>query len=466
MLQRLRESLALVLIALLPFHALLVTVVTKVIQGPGHAPMGELAIWKEGVLGVMLLIAILEIAVSGKRLAVSKRQHIDVLDGLIAALLMLGVAVSFVNSQFSILHSQFIYGFRYDFIPLIAFLILRRVPWSEVFLKRVMNVILWAGGIIALYGILSFFLPASFFTWLGYNDLHSLYLPDGPIAPFQQIGGTTIRRIQSVMSGPNQLGLWLLLPLSVILSSTKDAHRKSWFVGLTMTLLVALLLTFSRAAWIGTAVIVTLIFWPVLRSVARRKIMSIAACIACLLVFAVLMFPAVILRAASSRGHIENPLKAISTMVEHPLGLGLGTAGPASNRTSDTCVMLEEGSDPTWAVVHPHLCVFVGSSQVQPINRPCHCPFLPENWYLQIGVEMGWIGFGLYLALVVVILLRLRALSMTARSSTFFILHSQFSIFLALSIAALFLHAWEDAAVAYTVWVLMAALIPVVARRH
>jgi hypothetical protein len=37
--QRIRESLALILIALLPFHALAVTLLTKLIAGPGHAPL-------------------------------------------------------------------------------------------------------------------------------------------------------------------------------------------------------------------------------------------------------------------------------------------------------------------------------------------------------------------------------------------------------------------------------------------
>jgi uncharacterized membrane protein YgaE (UPF0421/DUF939 family) len=42
---------------------------------------------------------------------------------------------------------------------------------------------------------------------------------------------------------------------------------------------------------------------------------------------------------------------------------------------------------------------------------------------------------------------------------TFFIHHSSFLIFLGISIAALFLHAWEDSAVAYTVWILLAVVL-------
>ena len=60
MLQRSRERLVWILLGLLPLHALLVTVGTKLIAGPGQAPLAMLALWKEAVLGVILLIALVE----------------------------------------------------------------------------------------------------------------------------------------------------------------------------------------------------------------------------------------------------------------------------------------------------------------------------------------------------------------------------------------------------------------------
>ena len=61
MLSIFRERLTIALIALLPLHALLVTVLTKVIAGAGHAPLPVLALWKEALLGIILLIALWEI---------------------------------------------------------------------------------------------------------------------------------------------------------------------------------------------------------------------------------------------------------------------------------------------------------------------------------------------------------------------------------------------------------------------
>ncbi|MBU2213476.1 hypothetical protein KJ996_02460, partial [Patescibacteria group bacterium] len=86
----------------------------------------------------------------------------------------------------------------------------------------------------------------------------------------------------------------------------------------------------------------------------------------------------------------------------------------------------------------------------QPVGRVCKCPLLPENWYLQIGVELGLIGFAMF---VTVIMFVLRALRIRDDNKEIFL------IFLGISIAALFLHAWEDSAVAYTVWVMIAAAV-------
>jgi hypothetical protein len=457
MFQRLREYLALILIILLPFHALAVTVLTKVIAGPGHAPLAALAVWKEGLLAIILLLAVAEMLIVGK-----KWWKIDLIDGLILALIALGFVISLLLTPYS---SLLILGFKYDFLPLVAFIILRRVQWTEWFMERVVTEILWVGGVVAAYGILTLFLPDTFFYWLGYSDLHSLYLPGKPIAAFQQIGGSSLHRIQSTMSGPNQLGVWLLIPLGV--GMVKMKAKKLLVIGYWLLVCAAMLLTFSRAAWIGAAMMIGIAMWPVLRSLSRRVAISLVTFAICFLVLIVMLFPSIILRAASTRGHIENPMKAVLLMMEHPFGMGLGTAGPASNRTSDTCVFVEPGTDYSWAYSHQDLCVFMGTKQMQPLGRACSCPFLPENWYLQIGVELGWIGFVLYLMLVGGVMYRLYELKMENGKLRIklSIFNYQLYILTAVSVAALFLHAWEDGATAYTVWVLISSTLAVAAKR-
>src|SRR3989338_3483890 len=117
MIARFRETLTLALIALLPFHALLVTVGTQIARGPGHAPWGMLAVWKEGLLALILLLALIEMA-KKIRTAIT----IDSTDLLIAALLIIAIAVSLYRPWET--RADFFFGFKYDFIPLIAFIIL------------------------------------------------------------------------------------------------------------------------------------------------------------------------------------------------------------------------------------------------------------------------------------------------------------------------------------------------------
>ncbi len=451
-LPHLRERLVLVLLTLLPFHAFLVTVLTKMIVGPGHAPLPLLAVWKEVLLAVILIIACIEIF--------KKRSfRLDILDGLI--LLLSAVALFLFVSKHQSL-GTFALGFKYDLFPLLAFLVLRRVDWSDRFQKTLVKILIAVGCIVAAYGIIAEFLPLRFFVWLGYSDLHSLYVANGPLAAFQDLEGGMLRRAQSFMSGPNQLGLWLLIPLGILLGGKSNAEANSAKrIAVSILLLIALVLTFSRAAWIAAAVMMIVVFVRATSALHCRKLcIAVLGFFACFAIAVALMFPAVVFRLQSSSDHIRKPVEAIRMMMANPLGLGLGTAGPASNRFSDTCVQLPSGSDWSWAKDRQDLCVFVDSVQVQPLGHACSCPLLTENWYLQIGVELGWIGLILSLMLPMLVLRQLiienGKLKINERLSIF---NFQFLIFLGLSIAALFLHAFEDSAVAYTVWVLLAPVL-------
>ncbi|MBI4129676.1 hypothetical protein HY464_03220, partial [Candidatus Peregrinibacteria bacterium] len=369
MLQKLREWLVLILIIGLPFHAFLVTVGTRLLVGPGYAPLPLLAGWKEMLLGVVLMVAVVEIALRMRQLSGASFQvpaspfRVDVADVCIVPLLILGIMLP---GSWKLEAGSFLYGFKYTLFPLLLFIILRRVPWftlsersesngSERFSLLVARCSLLVGVVVAGYGILTLFLPESFFTWLGYSDLHSTYLPDGPIAAFQKIEGTGIRRIQSTFSGPNQLGVWLLIPLSMAVVQWQSGFPSPVGRGLGrggrgilylvfLLLFLALFFTFSRAAWMGAAAILLLSVWlyaPGVRRLLGYFVMGLFG----VAVLGAVAFPEIFLREASTSGHWRRPVEAIRTIAAHPLGLGLGSAGPAQNRLSDSCVFLAKGAD-------------------------------------------------------------------------------------------------------------------------
>ncbi len=444
MLQKIREGLSIGLLALLPLHAFLITVATRFLSGPNQAPIVSLALWKECVLVLIVFIALLEIF--SNRSLLTRAFRFDLIDMLIVALIVLAVIVTFVIGTDL---TQALYGAKYDFTALLAFLVLRRADWSVDFLRKSITAILSVTILIIAFGLTTYFVPQTFFTWLGYSDLHSLYVADGPIAAFQYLPNG-LRRLQSTLSGPNQLGIWLLLPWSIVLSKLLQTPKSIGLWLLLALIDLSLFLTFSRSAWIAASVIFVLVAILFVRErkirLSKKRLLSIGIVLLILVSLGGYVGRDILFRTLSTRHHLTRPIEAMQKMIAYPFGQGLGTAGPASNRISDTCVFLEAGADPSWATDRPELCVFVDSAQVQP-TEPCSCPFLPENWYLQIGVELGWIGFVFFLALTLTMLLKLRKNV------------ALFSAFLGVSIAALFLHAWEDGAITYSMWLLSAAFL-------
>ncbi len=468
---RFRESLTLVLIALLPLHAMAVTVLTHFFQGSGHAPLQLIAVWKEVILAVIVFSALAEIVAAKDAGAERRTWSLDLLDWCIVLAIVTGALVSVTSSdlgsafgtQLSLADRKFLVGFKYDFLPLTAFFLLRRVVWSGDFQRSVSWVIIGVGFLIAVFGIVTLLLPMSFFTALGYSDLHSLYRPHAPIAAFQMIEGTELRRIQSVMSGPNQFGLWLLIPFAASLQWCAAALRRRTFfrailaLGASLLFFVTIGLTYSRSAWLGAGVLTMFfILWMlrgVLRSALHRSAVIIGAGVlaAALLLGGIRYAPEVVLRTQSLLGHLEKPAEAVALMRAHPLGLGLASAGPASNHFSDTCMFFDLGADVSWARKRTDICVFVGGVRKLPPGKVCECPLLTENWYLQWGVEMGFVGLLLCILIVGLPLLAVRRVSpFTVRAFPLLALAG-------IATGGLFLHAFEDSGVAYTLWILLAA---------
>ena len=469
---RFRESLTLALIALLPLHAMAVTVLTQTFQGSNHAPLLMISIWKEAVLALLVLIAVAEIMTSRESDGQSRVWSMDPLDWCIVLAVVVGAlgsidsagSGSFLSTHLSLADRKFLVGFKYDFLPLVVFFFLRRVPWTRDFYRSAAWVLIGTGVLVAIFGLITLWLPMSFFTVLGYSDLHSLYRPNAPIAAFQMVEGTTLRRIQSVMSGPNQFGLWLLIPLAAALQWCVESIARRRFViaifavATSILFLITIALTYSRSAWIASALMIVLLLFWILRGILQKVAHRIAVVVVLAVIAAAVALggihyaPAIVVRTQSLLGHFEKPKQAITLLRAHPLGMGLGSAGPASNHYSDTCVFLPLGADFSWAKQRPDLCVFLGGVRKLPAGKVCECPLLTENWYLQWGVEMGYVGFLLSLLIVFLPLVSVRRISpLTSRSFPLLALAG-------IGVAGLFLHSFEDSAVAYTIWILVAAI--------
>jgi hypothetical protein len=123
-----------------------------------------------------------------------------------------------------------------------------------------------------------------------------------------------------------------------------------------------------------------------------------------------------ILRPSSTQGHAERLADGIYYLNQNPLGLGLGDAGPASRYSS------------------------LGD------------PFISENWFLQIGLETGFVGLILMLAILSTLAYQLIKSRNRYTSALALAL-------LGLSFHALVLHTFESFAVATTFFALAAISI-------
>ena len=365
-----RQRLVFILLIFLPFHALIVTVVTKGILDISTHPLLAISLWKEGLIDIILTCILTELVFKKEQRSVLF--HYDIIDALILFTTLLGIVTSMVCN---VPLKQALLGFRYDFIPLLCFMIFRKARWQKEFIDTIETILLVVGLILIVYGLITLMLPMSFFRMLGYSDLHSLYDPNGALSPFQAIEGSSWHRLQSAMSGPNQLGTYLLISWSIALLKSRDGQMSWGFFGAITMIGLGILLTFSRAAWIAAIIIAFVTFCR-----SRKHVYAFFGIALSGIILITLLFPQSILRSASTSDHLRKPVEALQSIVKHPWGQGLGSAGPASNAVSDTCVMLPSGADPSWAMAHPQLCVFVDAMQVQPRDRACSCPTLTENW--------------------------------------------------------------------------------------
>lgn len=223
-----------------------------------------------------------------------------------------------------------------------------------------------------------------------------------------------------LFAGPNNYGYFLVSFFAFFVIYAKKAlawmklsSRNLWLRSSIGLYILAVALTFSRAALIGCVVQLPIIrrwrkeeylsFYPRLRSWLYKWWLWM--CCGFLTIFVGLIIMISIYKRDSTREHIEKTMAGIELVVEQPWGYGLWSSGPAIHR---------------WG------------------------KYLPENMYLQILLDWGWIWFifrlfawlwWLYLAIYV------------ARQVWGFVMWWLVSGYIGLSAEGLFLHVREDSMV-------------------
>lgn len=419
----------LAILAYLPFHIFISTV--------GGVNIGYLEVWKvsKDVFVALLCLLILPYIFYNKDFL--KRIIRDRL--VIASLLFIGLNLLFFAFLHADLDSSFLaalYNTRYLAFFLVGIVLVRAVP-NIVSAKNVAKIIIITGTMVAVIGILQYFvLPADFFQRLGYS------MQSGALPWFYIDDKTDFLRIMSTMRDPNTLGSYLLIPIALIASqylvawSTLTKKQRYLLSTCLVALLLALILAFSRSGLVGLMVMMAVLFGVRYAGELRKHASKVSIVVAVLVVVAAgsaavfrdtYVFKNVVFHADEqtvlkdpNELRIEFLVRSVDSIVQHPLGQGLGTAGLASMKNDITGVNLT------------------------------------ENYYLQIGLEMGLAGLILFLYICGLLAYRLYKRWFADKD---YIALATLAAFGGLFITNTLAHIWTNETIALTWWGLAAVIL-------
>jgi hypothetical protein len=347
----------------LPFHALFTTWL-----GSNFGRLDAWRIWKELVIVVLAVLAIW-LAWTDKYIRKWLKTNWLPRLILIYTLLYIGtgiwaLAVGNVNS------SALIYSLLSNLRFLGFFMIALTAATKSEFLKRNWRKLLAIPAVIVVgFGLLQrFVLPYDFLQHFGY----------GPktIPAYQTVDNKIdYRRIQSTLRGANPLGAYLVLAIPALFLALKKQKSVRWLVlGLS---LIAIFYSYSRSAWLGLAVTTALLIYWSLHSQKLKQATILGVVIATLVIGGGVL----VLRSSHV---VQNTVFHTDT-----------TSGSPDSSNEDRLAALEEGAQD---VLHEPLGRGPGTAGPASF-RNNHSPRIAENYFLQIGQEVGWLGIALFVAI-------------------------------------------------------------------
>ena len=398
---------------------------------------GGLEVWKAAKDVIVFLIAPVILFTAYKRgLFRDRTFRVLVLLGALYGLLHgLYLVFSTTDHTYSTLVAS-VYNTR-----LLLYLLLGYIVGSsergKQYLRYLATAAVLVASVVAVLGIMQYFLPHDLLTNAGYSLERGVkpmfFIDDRPELP----------RIMSTLKDPNSLGAYLILPIllsgfAFFSSKVNRAlfvrpFRRGTLAVMALSMLWALFLTFSRGAALGFMLsCITLLYIATGQraTVWVKKFWYVPLAVVMLLIGLVFsmrnstIVQDYVFHAAVSTNE-EDPNKkrvtlvqdAVDDIIETPQGHGPGMAGLVSI------------SNPKGGV-------------------------LTENYYLQIAYEVGWLGAGLFLAMMAIILYQLARLCRKEPVA---------AILLSSAVAYLFysmlIHLWSNEAIALQWWLLTGAFL-------
>lgn len=390
--------------ALIPLHAFLTVWLASSF---GHYEL--IRLWKEILLLPLALIGLYVLFRDAKLRATLLNDKLFLLTLFFLVFTISAAAVTlFVTSieVKAIGYSLIIFGRMCLFFLLCALLFsLNKVKDLSLFLIIPLTVVI-------LFGLLQLLISPNFLQHFGYGS--------ETLLPYQTVDNNQdFVRIQSTTRGPNPLGAYIVLalPISAILIFNKNRKLALIFTVLSM---VILFFTYSRSAYIGMGIVICTFLFLRFKKTINKKNSFIVLGLLSVIFGSIIIFrdndfiQNVVFHSSedssSTSSSNERRLSAITSgvkdIIESPFGSGLGSAGPAS---------VYSGRDARIA----------------------------ENFFIQIGQELGVVGLALS---AYILFLLIRSLGKTLGNT--YIIAITASV-IGVIVINLFSHAFADDTMAY-----------------
>lgn len=407
-----------IVIVLLPFHAFLTVWAASLF---GHYTLFRL--WKEFLVLFCGLFVIYLFFIDKK-----VRQKI-LKDKLVWVILAYVILDFIVGGVAFFTHKVTTKALAYGLLDDLRFLAFFIICWAVAICrpeltKRWQKMIIWPALIVVLFGLLEMsVLPINFLAHFGYSAK--------TIPPYQTINNNIhFVRILSTLRGANPLGAYLILPISAIaVLFVKSFKSWNWakalfFIGS----IVVLVGSYSRSAWIG-AFLSCVVLALTLISKSFIKRFKVPIIVTGIVILGLVISSFVLLGkstrfqdivfhtqahsaspVSSDQAHISALITGIKQVELKPLGRGPGSSGPASFYNHDGV------------------------------------PRVPENYFLEVGEESGFLGMALFIAINILVGYRL----WQRRDADFAL--TLFVSLVGITFVNLLLLAWTDDTLSYIWW--------------
>lgn len=413
--KRLPYYASLILLAYMPFHLFLAQSLSLI--------TGGLDVWKvaKDVLVGLLTLFVICMVFAVRRTSRTFWLLSGVLTGYGLLHVVLWLAHRDIYAQSAILGT--VYNVRLLCFLVIGYGAVRLYP-GLLPLRPVRMIVFGAATLVALLGVLQYFLPPDILTHVGYG------IERGARANFSIDDAAGFTRIMSTLRDPNSLGAFLLIPMAmtVLALLQKGPRYREMLCGGALALMtLALFMTFSRSAWMAAVVTIGL---TVLWQYRDRAMVFVKR-------FGILLVSLIIVGAVVAYSQRHSAF--VTSYITHS---SQGSSDIDSNEYH--WLFVKQGLD---GIAQQPLGHGPGTAGLASIQNP-KGSFLTENYYVQIGYELGVFGLLFFVAVQVWLYVRL----WRQRSDPLAVV--LLASFWGYVLMNMLLHTWSNEAVACQWWLL------------